>query len=111
MGIFSTEMLRGDLIQMRRTDPRHFNENGMNGLAVQPAEGKDFGSLLMSKLDEVNQAQTEVNRLNELMLTNPDQVNADEITIAMAKAEMAIGITKAVVDKAVAAYKDIINMR
>jgi len=111
MGILSTDMVRGDLIQMKRTNPLHFNENGQNGYALNPQGPDSFGAVLMNKIDEVNNMQTEVNRLNEMVLTDPDSVEAHEVTIAMAKAEMAMGITKAVVDKAVQAYKDIVNMR
>ncbi|MDA3849884.1 MAG: flagellar hook-basal body complex protein FliE [Spirochaetaceae bacterium] len=111
MSIFNTDMVRGDFFQLNRSSTLHLDENGDFGSPVIPESGKDFGSLLMGKLDEVSNAQGEVNRLSELMLTNPDAVDVDDITVAMAEAEMTIGLTKAVVDKAVQAYKDIVNMR
>ncbi|MDC7222601.1 MAG: flagellar hook-basal body complex protein FliE [Spirochaetales bacterium] len=100
----------GDQIVLKRTSTRHMNSQGISGDSVN-SEGKSFSDLLLSKVDNTNERQTEVNELYEAMLTDPDSVSSDQITIAMAEAEMALGLTKAVVDKAVAAYKEIINLR
>ena len=45
------------------------------------------------------------------MITEPDSVEVHDVTIAMAKANMSLQMTKSIVDGAVKAYKDIINMR
>jgi len=111
MGILDISKVQGDNFQLKRTSPLHFNGAGYNGMSVEPAEKRDFASLMMDKIDDVNALQGDVNHLNELMLTDPDSVDVHEVTIAMAKAQMAMGMTKAVVDKAVQAYKDIVNMR
>jgi len=111
MGILDVSHVQGDQFELKRTSPLHFNGAGFNGMPVEPAAKGDFASLMMDKIDDVNQLQGNVNQLNELMLTDPDAVDVHELTIAMAKAEMAMGMTKAVVDKAVQAYKDIVNMR
>lgn len=98
-------------VELRNTNVLHMNKEGQTSLGRTAQGHQDFGSLLMSKLDDVNAAQSEVNALSELMVTNPDAVDTHDITIAMAKAEMSMNLTKAVVDKAVQAYKDIVNMR
>ena len=100
----------GDQVVMKRTSTRHFNSEGITGDPVNADKG-GFADLLASRLDRVNEGQTQVNELYEAMLTDPESVSSDQITIAMAEAEMALGLTKAVVDKAVSAYKEIINLR
>jgi flagellar hook-basal body complex protein FliE len=100
----------GDQVILKRTSTRHMDSNGTTGNSLNSA-GKSFSDLLLSKVDNVNEKQTEVNGLYEAMITDPDSVSSDQVTIAMAEAEMALGLTKAVVDKAVSAYKEIINLK
>jgi len=47
----------------------------------------------------------------EAMLIDPDSVDAHDVTIAMAKANMSLNITRTVLDRVVRAWKDIINTR
>ncbi len=100
----------GDQVVLKRTSTRHFNSEGVTGDPVNAGKSS-FSDLLISRLDRVNEGQTHVNELYEAMITDPDSVSSDQVTIAMAEAEMALGLTKAVVDKAVSAYKEIINLR
>ncbi len=100
----------GDQIVLKRTSARHMDSRGVTGNPVN-SEGMSFSDMLISRLDRVNDGQTKVNELYEAMMTDPDSVTSDQLTIAMAEAEMALGLTKAVVDKAVSAYKEIINLR
>jgi flagellar hook-basal body complex protein FliE len=45
------------------------------------------------------------------MITDPDSVNVHDVTVALAEANLALSMTKAVVDRALAAYREIINVR
>ena len=45
------------------------------------------------------------------MITDPDSVDVHDVTIALAEANLALSMTKAVVDRALAAYREIINVR
>jgi flagellar hook-basal body complex protein FliE len=110
MDIKSVNIAMGDQVTLKRTSSRHMNSEGITGDPVNSSK-KSFSDLLISRLDAVNAGQTEVNGLYEALMTDPDSVSSDEITIAMAEAQMALGLTKAVVDKAVSAYKEIINLR
>jgi flagellar hook-basal body complex protein FliE len=47
----------------------------------------------------------------EAMLVDPDSVDAHDVTIAMAKANMSLNITRTVLDRVVRGWKDIINTR
>lgn len=74
-------------------------------------KGKDFKSLFFKALQGVNQDQATVGLLTEKAITSPDEVDVHDVTIAMAKANMSLLITKTVTERVVKAYQEIINMR
>jgi flagellar hook-basal body complex protein FliE len=98
----------GDAISLARTHGTHIS--GQND-PVASGEKGDFGALLMKAIGSVNQLQTESNNLSTQMVINPDSVDAHDVTIAMSKANLAVSMTKSVVDRALQAYSSIINMR
>jgi len=97
----------GDSIFLARTHPAHLR--GVNE-PVESAKG-DFGSLFAKALNGVNQLQQESSDLATAMITNPDSVDPHDVTIAMAEANLAVSLTKAVTDRALQAYSNIINLR
>lgn len=100
----------GDVVRMHRTDSRHFNSAG----EMAPLEGTNtagFQDLLKESLNGVNDAQNRTGELMQQMITNPDSVELHDVTVAMAKAEMTLNLTRSVVDRAVKAYKEIITLR
>jgi flagellar hook-basal body complex protein FliE len=62
-------------------------------------------------LGETNQYQQDLSSITQAYITDPESVDAHDVTIAMSKANMSIEITKAVVDGALKAYNNIINIR
>ncbi len=72
---------------------------------------QSFGNLLLSALNNVNDSQVKGMELEQQFITNPDSVDVHDVTIALAEANLAISMTKAIVDRALAAYREIINMR
>ena len=103
------EAVTGDVVQLKRSRPRHFDGNGQIGAA--PVKSGSFGEMVNDALNSANNAENESSGLMQKMITEPDSVNVHDVTIAMAKAEMAVGLTKAVIDGAVKAYKEIISTR
>jgi flagellar hook-basal body complex protein FliE len=100
----------GDVVQMNRTNSRQFNSAGQ----LAPLEGTEhtsFQDVLMKSMLEVNDAQQESEQLMQQMITNPDSVELHDVTIAMARAEMTLNLTRTVIDRAVRAYKEIITLR
>jgi flagellar hook-basal body complex protein FliE len=71
----------------------------------------DFGNLLLKALGDVNTMQMEPDRLNEKLITDPNSVDIHDITLASAKATLSLSITKELMDRAIRAYKEIINTR
>lgn len=80
--------------------------------AVQPAEpqGKDFKSILMDNLSEVNRLQTEADQGVQKLLTGETD-NVAEVLTAVNKAGIAFDLLMEVRNKLVDAYKEIQQIR
>ncbi len=100
----------GDIVKMARTDPHHIPGIGEQAVSA-PGPEKSFGDLLMGALGSVNDSQHTSIDLAQRMITNPDSVNVHDVTIALAEANLSLSMTKAIVDRALAAYREIINVR
>jgi flagellar hook-basal body complex protein FliE len=102
----------GDIVKMARTNPLHFGGIGDGEPARKNAgiEGQ-FGQMLMGALGSVNDKQLNAMDMSQRMITDPSTVNVEDVTIALADANLAISMTKAIVDRALAAYREIINIR
>ena len=107
--LLSLEAL-GDVVNLART-----NANHLPGVGEKAAEAKNveaaFGDLLLKALNQVNDSQVTAVDLAQQMITDPDSVDVHDVTIALAEANLALSMTKAVVDRALAAYREIINVR
>lgn len=100
----------GDKLKLARTHPGHFYTGG----SAAPAEAAgeySFENAMLKALDGVNAMQMDSSEITEAMLIDPDSVDAHDVTIAMAKANMSLNITRTVLDRIVRAWKDIINTR
>ncbi|PKL08609.1 MAG: flagellar hook-basal body complex protein FliE [Spirochaetae bacterium HGW-Spirochaetae-7] len=100
----------GDRLKLSRTDPLHFaSGGGTPGLGdVKPAS---FENAMLKAMDGVNAAQVDSSNAMQAMLTDPDSIDAHDVTIAMAKANMSLDITRTILTRVVTAWKDIINTR
>jgi flagellar hook-basal body complex protein FliE len=100
----------GDVVRLARTDPRHIAGRGEQAVAAAGPE-RSFGDMLFGALGSVNDSQLKSMDLTQQMITNPDSVNVHDVTIALAEANLALSMTKAIVDRALTAYREIINIR
>ncbi|TVQ26344.1 MAG: flagellar hook-basal body complex protein FliE [Spirochaetaceae bacterium] len=112
---------------LARTNQRHFAgtldpaasaARGATAGAVQRgaiadggASGTDFGRLLIDSLSTVNAQQQTADALAVQAVIDPDSVNVHDVSIAAAKANMSLSITKSIVDRVVQAYREIQNVR
>ncbi len=102
------EQVSGDLFRMKTTSSRHVM--GMNETPLDEGK-KDFGSLLADSLQDVNGLQQDYAALSQQAITNPESVDPHDITIAGAEANLALNITKNVIDRVIRAYKDLTTLR
>jgi flagellar hook-basal body complex protein FliE len=112
MGPMDPVQATGDVVKLARTNPLHFA--GAGEAAAGAARGdteQKFGTLLMGALGSVNNSQLKAMDLSKAMVTDPNSVNVEDVTIALADANLALSMTKAIVDRALAAYREIINVR
>lgn len=110
MSLFGPSQVGGDIVTLRRTNPLHLNSAGQTGPINEPAKA-GFGSLLFDALNGVNDMAQKSLSLEQQAIVDPKSVNAHDITIALAEANMGVSITKAVVDRVLQAYQNIINVR
>ena len=110
MGPMDALPANGDIVKLARTNPAHLAGKGEGAAPDAGVEG-NFGALLMKALGGVNDSQVKAMDLSQKMVTDPGSVNVEDVTISMAEANLAISMTKAVVDRALAAYREIINVR
>ncbi len=110
MSILDPIQASGDIVKLARTNPAHIAGAGEKAQKAEGTEAK-FGNLLMNALGTVNDSQLNAMALSQKMITDPNSVNVEDVTIALADANLAISMTKAIVDRALAAYREIINIR
>ena len=111
MDIFSSEQVSGHKITLKTTDPRHFTGKYNNTTGRLEKENPTFADKMFEALHGVNKLHQETTDLSVKMVTDPDSIDAHDITIAIAKSNAALAITKAVVDKSIQAYKEILSFR
>jgi len=101
---------KGGPMRLNRTDPRHFATGG--GVAPLGEEPKaTFEGAMLKALDGVNADQAASTNAIEAMLVDPESIDAHDVTVAMAKANMSLNIARTVLSRVVTAWKDIINTR
>ncbi len=125
-------------LQLTRTDKAHFGQSkiqpltqntpGMSPIqkvqradktteaaSIQPAAqtgtAKSFQSYLLDALSTVNSQQLDVNAVEEQLITNPDEVDIQDVTIAMAKARQSLNLAQTVIDRLVTGWNEITTTR
>ena len=122
-------------LQLTRTDKAHFGQSkiqpltqnapGMSPIqkiqrtdktteaaSIQPAnQSKSFQSYLLDALEAVNTQQLDVNKVEEQLITNPDDVDIQDVTIAMAKARQSLNLAQTVIDRLVSGWNEITTTR
>ncbi len=99
----------GHEFALSRTDPRHYA--GRLDPQIADVGRPGFASLLLDSLNSVNAQQQTADALAVQAVVDPDSVNTHDVTIAAAKANMSLSITKSVVDRVIQAYREIQNVR
>jgi flagellar hook-basal body complex protein FliE len=112
MALIDPTQAVGDIVKLARTNPLHLAGAGEAPAADQTGGPEQkFGNLLLGALGSVNDSQLTAMNLSQKMVTDPGSVNVEDVTIALADANLALSMTKAIVDRALAAYREIINIR
>ena len=102
---------KGDRLAINRLDPRHFAGSAPAREVTEGTNSMAFENAMLKALDGVNAMQVESSNATTLMMTDPDAIDVHDVTIAMAKANMSLNITRTVLDRVVRAWRDLINTR
>lgn len=125
MTLYKPELVSGDRVPMAVTNPRHLVPSSgriaPSGEALSILGGKvgaeaavragSFEDAMLKALDTVNGDQINSNTMMEAMIVDPDSVDPHDVTIAMARANLSLNITRTVLDRIVKGWKEIINTR
>ena len=122
-------------LQMVRTDKAHFGQGkiqpltanipGMSPIeklnrteqtteaaSIQRAgQSKSFQSYLLDALSTVNSQQLDVTAVQEKLITDPDDVDIHDVTIAMAKARQSLNLAQTVIDRLVTGWNEFTTTR
>lgn len=113
-------------LQMVRTDANHFGNTKITQLSVpsmdasinttalhttEKAGTKSFKDYLFDAINSMNTQQTDVNKLQEKLITSPDEVDIHDVTIAMSKARMSLNLAQTVIDRLVTDWNEITTTR
>ncbi len=102
---------KGHSIELKQSDPRHLTRSSMPVTQTPASPEEGFGALFFKAIGQVNDLQQKSMNLTQSMITDPDSVNIHDITIAIAEANLSLSMTKTIMDRAIRAYREIINTR
>lgn len=112
MALLGPSQVAGDIVHLKRTNPLQLNSQGLSGPEVDSAKKTGtFQGLLLQALDGVNGITQKSLSLEQQAVVAPGSVSAHDITIALAEANMALSMTKAIMDRVIRAYQEIISAR
>lgn len=108
-GLLGPGEVNGDNVMLNATHKKHFGIN--KSAQSEDSSAEQFTTALKNALNDTNNYQQAMSDITQAYITDPESVDVHDVTIAMSKANMSIEITKAVVDGALKAYNNIINIR
>ncbi|GMO44113.1 MAG: hypothetical protein Ta2B_24810 [Termitinemataceae bacterium] len=74
-------------------------------------DGSSFSDLMLNAIDKVSGDQNRVQDLELAAMTDPSSIDAHDLTVAQAEANMSLGIARTLLSRLTQAWKDIINTR
>jgi flagellar hook-basal body complex protein FliE len=119
------------LAELVRTNESHYTVNGeselLSGISSgdftvaslagskprsgEAASASSFENALLKALDGVSASQAKSDDILTKMVVDPDSVDVQDVTIAMAEANLSLNLAKTILSRIVTAWKDVINTR
>ena len=105
-------------MQLARTDPAHIGTAPLSGTKTEKLSDtvgsknkSEFENYLLTAIEEMNSQQLENSRLSEKILTNPDDIDIQDVTTAMAKAQMSLSLAQTVIDRLISGWNELSTPR
>jgi len=108
--MFISNVVSGHIVKLNTTDPLHFGASAKIEREKDDVAGS-FADMLNGAISRTNDLQINAEQLMQQMIVKPNSVDIHQVMIATQKAEVALGLTKAVRDGAINAYRELINLR
>jgi len=70
-----------------------------------------FADAMLGALDKVSDYQQYSSSVSQAAFLDPDSVNIEDVTIAMAQANISLNITRNILSRLVQSWRDVINTR
>lgn len=99
------------LAQMRAMAAAAENRPPMAAGQGKVADGADFGRLLKTSIDQVNQVQQHAGNLTAAFERGDPDVELSQVMVALQKANLSFDAMTQVRNKLVSAYQEIMNMQ
>ncbi len=103
-------MFDGHVVKMKTDHALHYSNDKKMQVAKDDVS-TSFADLLKGVVGRVNDLQVDSERLSEKMIYEPESVDIHTVMISAQKAEVALGLAKAVRDEALQAYRNLTNLR
>ncbi len=102
-------------LELNRSNPAHLGTKALNDFSLggkkAVASSGSFESYLMEAIEDINAQQTDVSKMQEKILTDPESVDIHDVTIAMAKAQMSLNLAQTVIDRVVTGWNELSQTR
>ncbi|MEM9423859.1 MAG: flagellar hook-basal body complex protein FliE [Spirochaetota bacterium] len=110
---FEPKVVQHPDIGLRTTDPLHLKKNGESQgvIDAQKAELGTFGKMVLNALGQTSNQILDSQLLQQQAIVSPDSVDPSTVVVSMLKADMSLSLTKAVIDRATTAYKELTTVR
>ena len=110
MEILSTSQVSGDIVRMNSIYENHITDTKRSSAKGEEV-ASSFAEMFNKAIGEVNDLENKSTALATQLAVDPESVDIHDVQIAAEEAEMAVLFTKNIVDKAIRAYKEILNLR
>jgi flagellar hook-basal body complex protein FliE len=106
----AAQLARDNIVALARTNPMHYTADGALGVGTAQ-NAASFQDAMLKAMDGVSGSQAKSDDLLQAVVADPDSVDAQDVTIAMAESSMSLNLAKTVLSRIVTAWKDVINTR
>jgi flagellar hook-basal body complex protein FliE len=110
-----------EMSRLARTNALHYTADGgrasgtgLPGVADAAAGnpgGASFATAMLKAMEGVNASQLKSTDLLQQMSVDPESVDAQDVTIAMAEANLSLNLARTIMDRVVRGWKEVINTR
>lgn len=100
----------GDIVNLKTSRKNHIKDLDQK-FSTTDKVTDSFANLLTKSINEVNKLELKATDLTNQLAVNPDSVNMHDVLIAAEQAEMAVMLTKGILDRVIRSYKEITSIR